>query len=249
MSAAVSQENQSNEADLNGLGKNENTGQVTWIKKWTALLGLFTTQPAESGVTGSTAQARWAMRPLVNGAFIKTVLSILTGLVTLYSSIMMLSPAHEMMVSAGKDLTISYHPQQNLVKAVFNVRASEFGSKLNQILSATAWLEQPPTSKVLLHISSPVFEENELRTYLPVIPNGAQPKNMQCSICIRLTDSSREVFQSVGLRRLIVEFKDRASHNHRVSFCFSIGDDQLLSSQEKQFQYISEDVMCPDEML
>ena len=113
-----------------------------------------------------------------------------------------------------------------------------------------AWIEQALTSRVLLNISRPEFEENESRKYQPVIPAGPSPRNMRCSIAFRLDERSREIFQSVGLRRLVVEFKGKDNQMHQVPFCFNIEDegiDRLFNSPDKQFRYISEDPLCPDD--
>jgi len=171
------------------------------------------------------------------------LLGIPPGIVKLVECI---SP-YELELSAGKDLTITYRPKNELIECVFNVRAEEFGTRPNQILSAKAWVEAF-ASRLVLDISRPEFVENEARKYQPIIPNGPNPKNMQCTIVCRLDDRSREVFQTMGLRRLVVEFKGKDNQIHQVTFCFNIEDigiDRLFNSMEKQFRYISEDPLCP----
>lgn len=248
MSAAISPEIDGRQSGLTGVGQNTKPAPSARVKTWTAMLSLitppFTFQRVVSAFTEEDGGVRIGR---IDGGFIKTTLAILTGLITLYGAYKMLPTPPTMAVSAGKDLTVSYYPQKKLVRLVFNVRAEEFGSKPNQIRTAKAWVEQPLTPRHPLHIGEPEFEENNSRIYEPIIPAGPSPKNMQCSICVRLDDSSRAAFETVGLRRLMVEFKDKAGQAHRVTFCFNIENDQLLTSEEKKFQYFNEDMLCPDQ--
>jgi hypothetical protein len=191
-----------------------------------------------------TVFARWVKSWKAILGLISALIAIPPGFIGLVG---LLDP-HDLEISAGKDLTISYQPQQGLIKLVFNVQAEEFGSKANQIFSAEAWVEQPSPAKVFLPITRPEFEENQARKYQPVIPAGPSPKNLQCSIAFKLDDDSREAFQSSGFRRFVVEFKAKDNRSHRVSFCFNIEDagiDQLFNKKERQFTYLSEDPLCP----
>lgn len=245
MDAVISSELESKQSDLTTAGQGEKPERSGQVEIWTAILSLITSPfSLQRTASGLIAQAtkRWG----ISAGAINTAIGILAGLLALYGSYLALPQGPAMTVSAGKDLTVSYHPQNELIKLLFNVQAEEFGSKPNQILAAKAWIEQPLTPRRPLQIGAPQFEENSLRTYEPWIPNGPTPRNMQCSFCFRLDGNSREAFQSVGFRRLIVEFKDKSGDDHRVTFCFNIDKDHLLTSEEKEFQYISEDVMCPE---
>jgi hypothetical protein len=247
MSAAFPHQNESKQSDLTAPGQPERPVQAGWARRWTAVLGVITAPfTSRRGVLGSTGQAGWATRLTAIVGLVVALLGIPEGVAKLLEFV----HPYELEISAGKDLTISYRPQQEVVEFVFNVQAEEFGSKPNQIVSARAWIEQALTSRVLLNISRPQFEENALRKYEPVIPAGPSPRNLQCSIAFRLDDRSREVFQSVGLRRLVIEFKGKDNQMHQVPFCFNIEDvgiDRLFNSPEKQFRYISEDPLCPDD--
>jgi hypothetical protein len=243
MSAASSQENESKQPDPIGIAPIQKPEDFESVK------------PTMLGVAGTPFAAfRRLLRFAAHPGAIKrstTIVGLVAALLAIPTGIMKMVECfnpYEMELSAGKDLTITYRPQRELVEFVFNVRAEEFGAKPNQILSATAWVEQAVTSRLLLNIFPPAFEENEARKYQPIIPNGPNPKNMRCSIVFRLDDCSREVFQSVGLCRLVVEFKARDNQMHQVPFCFNIeqvGIDLLFNSTEKQARYISEDPLCP----
>lgn len=247
MSAALPQQHDSKQTDLTALGQSERPVRARWIDRWASLWSVIIA-PFTPGraAAGSTGQVGWATRLTAVVGLVAALLGIPPG----FQKLVELVRPYELEISAGKDLTISYRPQQQVVECVFNVRAEEFGSKANQILSAKAWIEQALTSRVLLNISRPEFEENESRKYQPVIPAGPSPRNMRCSIAFRLDERSREIFQSVGLRRLVVEFKGKDNQMHQVPFCFNIEDegiDRLFNSPDKQFRYISEDPLCPDD--
>lgn len=247
MSAVFPHQNQSKQSDVTGPGEAQTQRQTGWAKNWTAALGVITAPfTPKRKVMGSTEQVGWAGRLTALVGLVVALLAVPPGVTKLAE----LFWPYQLEISAGKDLEISYVPKQELVKFVFNVQAEEFGSKANQILSARAWIEQALTSKVLLNISQPAFEENEARKYQPVIPAGPSPRNMRCSIAFRLDDRSRETFQSVGLRRLVIEFKGKDNQMHQVPFCFNIEDegiDRLFNSPERQFRYISEDPLCPND--
>lgn len=242
MSAALSQENESKQPDPTGIAPVE-PEDVESVKS-TMLSVVATPFTAFRRLLRSAAHPGSIKRSTTIVGLVAALLAIPPGIMKLMECF----NQYEMEVSAGKDLTITYNPQHQLVEFVFNVRAEEFGAKPNQILSAKAWVEQTLTSRLLLNIFPPAFEENEKRKYQPIIPNGPNPKNMRCSIVFRLDDRSREVFQSVGLCRLVIEFKGRDNQMHQVPFCFNIepvGIDLLFNSTEKQARYISEDPLCP----
>lgn len=247
MSAAFSHENESTQPDVTGVGQRENPSQARWPAMLTALLGVIAAPfTPRRVVEGSSEQAGWVAKLKGIIAVVIALLGIPTAVTKLVDGL----GTNMLEISAGKDLEISYVPEQQLVKLVFNVSAEEFGTKCNQILSAKAWIDQGLTSKMILNISNPEFEENALRKYQPVIPNGPNPRNMQCTITFRLDDPSREVFQNVGLRRLVVEFKGKDNGRHQVPFCFNIEDEgiqRLFKSQEMKFRYISEDPLCPND--
>lgn len=245
MSAAFPNQDESKQPDLTGLGGSQRPVQAGRFKRWAAVL-LAAPLASLRAVMGSTGQVGLATRLTT----IVGLVAALLGLPPAVAKLLELGPKYELEISAGKDLTILYRPKQEVVEFEFNVQAEEFGSKPNQILSAKAWIEQALTSKVLLNISPPQFQEDEKRKYQPVIPAGPSPRNMRCTINFPLDDRSREVFQSVGLRRLVVEFKGKDSQIHQVPFCFNIEDvgiDRLFNSPENQFRYISEDPLCPND--
>jgi len=243
MSAASFRENESKQPDPNGIAPVQNPEDVEPVKPTMLKVAANPFTPLQT-LFRFASQPGWAKKSTMIVGLVAALLGIPTGIMKMVECF---NP-YEMELSAGKDLTITYRPQRELVEFVFNVRAEEFGAKPNQILSAKAWVEQTVTSRLLLNIFPPAFEENEARKYQPIIPNGPNPKNMRCSIVFRLDDRSREVFQSVGLCRLVVEFKARDNQMHQVPFCFNIepvGIDLLFNSTEKQARYISEDPLCP----
>lgn len=245
MSAAFSDQTERKQLDATGLGQPASVEQAGWFKRWAALMSVITA-PFTRG-PGTAATGKGWLSTLAPGA---GLLVALLGIPPAVAKLVELARPYDLEISAGKDLMISYRPQQEMIEFIFNVRAEEFGSKANQILSAKAWIEQALTSKVLLNISRPEFQEDESRKYQPVIPNGPSPRNMRCSIVFRLDDHSREVFQNVGLRRLVVEFKGKDSQTHQVPFCFNIEDEgiqRLFNSPEMKFRYISEDPLCPND--
>ena len=246
MSAVHSQRDETKETEL--IGISEKAGQLGSARRWTTMLSVIEAPlTALRKVLGQSAQVGGVARLTTIIGLVAALIGIPPGISKLVDCF---SP-YNLEVSAGKELTITYNPRREVVEVLFNVRAEEFGAKANQILSANAWVEQAHNGKLILNTSRPEFEENQNVKYQPIIPNGANPKNMSCSIVFRLDDRSREVFQCAGLHRLVVEFKGKDRQVHQVPFCFYIeesGIELLFNSEKKECRYISEDPMCsPDQ--
>ena len=253
MSAAVSNQNESKQPDLTGVGQDNKTGRVGWIKGLRKMLSLVAAQFAQPpGIAGSTEQFGWARKGTVVVGLVAALLGLPGGLITAIKSFETLKPSYNkpsynMEVSVGQ-LAISYRPEHEQVSLVLAFKAKENGPVDNEILPGKAWVKapsliSPPDLALNADIS---FVEGDFRTTKAVIANGAEPREMQCRIVFRFDDRTREVFQTAGLRRLVVELRGK-DQNYPLSFSFELNDSsiaRLLRSEE--IRYLTTDQLIED---
>jgi len=249
MSAAFSNQNESKQPDLTGVGQDNKTGRAGWIKGLRRMLGLVAAQFAQPpGIAGSTEQFGWAKKGTVVVSLVVALLGIPGGLITAIHSFETLKPSYNMEVFVGK-LAISYRPEHDQISLVLDFKAKENGPVDNEFLPGKAWVKAPSLiSAPDLPLNADIsFVDRDFQSKKTVIDSGAEPREMQCRIVFRFDDRTREVFQTAGMRRLVVELRGK-DQNYPLSFCFELNDSAIerLLRSPAEIRYLTTDQLIED---
>lgn len=240
MSAALSDQNESKQQDLTGVGQDNKAGQVALIKGWRTMLSTATALFAQPGaITGTTEPFGWAKKGTV---VVSLAVALLGGFTKFSDYIKTDRTAYNLEVPVGQ-LTMSYRPEHEQIRLMLDFKATETGLKNNEILPGKAWVKAPSLISGSDTASSADISlfEGAFRLPKAVIVRGAEPREMKCFIDFHLDDNTREVFQTSGLHRLVVELKCK-DKICQLTFCFELNDsaiDGLLNS--KEIRYLTQD--------
>lgn len=232
MSAAFSQTDKTKQSDLTETAQDVRPGQVAWRSRWTSLLSLG-----------------WATKCTVIVSLTGALVGIPAGLVKWQQHMEILTNPHKMEVLGG-ELTISYVPEHQQVELAIGFKAKEKGHRDNQILSAKAGVEVPSAPLAVDGLDAGVyFLEDEFRIDKPVITAGGEPREMKCCLVSHLNERTRDLFQTAGLRRLVVVLKGK-DKSYTLTFCFELDDNAihgLFHTDLKLVRYLASDLLTKDQ--